>query len=274
MLAAPRRVLTHRRIINLHAVLSGRPLRANLALQPLLTALTLRASITLGANRASFANRPLRAGIALLALYTLNALLTLGAALASVALFALNTLFALRPDRPLRANRAYKLPFVGVLPHAGGCLLRVAGALIGVLCRVPGILHRPQHLRRQLWRRLGILPAVNARLFKNQVLHVAACPLHALTQPGQHKHAILGLLRHLGRHVHSIAIQQGHAQRLLPARDVPRRRERQPVPPGPALDFDTLRAKAGIRPQHQLLRGGVVVVKSQSMYHHAPPKNQ
>lgn len=78
MLAAPRRILAHRRIINLYAVLSGRPLRANLSLWPLLTALTLRASITLGANRASFANRPLRAGIALLALYTLNALLTLG----------------------------------------------------------------------------------------------------------------------------------------------------------------------------------------------------
>lgn len=119
VLAAPRRDLAHRRIINLYAVLSGRPLRANLSLRPLLTALTLRASITLGANRASFANRPLRAGIALLALYTLNALLTFGAALSGVAILALwasrasctrcpgralNSLFSLRPLRAYGAS--------------------------------------------------------------------------------------------------------------------------------------------------------------------------
>ena len=271
MLAAPWRILAHRRIINLYAVLSGRPLRANLSLRPLLTALTLRASITLGANRASFANRPLRAGIALLALYTLNALLTLGAALSGVALLALDTLRALRPNRPLRADWADKLPVVGVLPHAVGDVLRVRGALIGVLCRVPGILHRLQHLSRQLGRRLCIRAAVYARLFNDQILHVTTRPLHAGGQPDQHKHAILGLLRHLGRHVHGIPIQQGHAQRLFPPGDVPRCGEIQPVPPGPALDFYRFYAIAGISPQHQLSRGGEVVVQPQSMYHALPP---
>lgn len=150
MLAAPRRVLAHRRIINLYAVLSGRPLRANLSLWPLLTALTLRASITLGANRASFANRPLRAGITLLALYTLNALLTLGAALSGVALLApwasrasctrcpgraLNSLFSLRPLRAYGASRA-SITLVAFV--AFGSILAVKFAVSRIISQVIG----------------------------------------------------------------------------------------------------------------------------------------
>ena len=132
MLAAPRRVLAHRRIINLYAVLSGRPLRANLSLRPLLTALTLRA------------------GIALLALYTLNALLTLGAALSGVALLApwasrasctrcpgraLNSLFSLRPLRAYGASRA-SITLVAFV--AFGSILAVKFAVSRIISQVIG----------------------------------------------------------------------------------------------------------------------------------------